>query len=54
LWWETDLVDGKVVCRVVVTLDATIRTATNCPDVPLPLSLRPGLTRSDSGDEEVP
>ena len=28
LWRETDLVDGKVVRRVVVTLDATIRTAT--------------------------
>ena len=28
LWRETDLVNGKVVRRVVVTLDATIRTAT--------------------------
>ena len=28
LWREVDLVDGKVVRRVVVTLDATINTAT--------------------------
>ena len=28
LWRETDLVDGIVVRRVVVTLDATMRTAT--------------------------
>jgi hypothetical protein len=28
LWRETDLVNGKVVRRVVVTLDVTIRTAT--------------------------
>jgi hypothetical protein len=28
LWRETDLVDGKVVRRVVITLDATINTAT--------------------------
>ena len=28
LWRETDLVDGRVVRRVVVTLDATITTAT--------------------------
>jgi hypothetical protein len=28
LWRETDLVNGKVVRRVVVTLDATLRTAT--------------------------
>jgi hypothetical protein len=28
LWRETDLVNGKVVRRVHITLDATIRTAT--------------------------
>jgi hypothetical protein len=28
LWREVDLVDGKVVCRVVVTLDVTMNTAT--------------------------
>jgi hypothetical protein len=28
LWRETDLIDGHVVRRVVVTLDATITTAT--------------------------
>jgi hypothetical protein len=28
LWRETDLVDGKVQRRVVVTLDATVNTAT--------------------------
>jgi hypothetical protein len=28
LWREIDLVDGKVVRRVVVTLDATINTST--------------------------
>lgn len=28
LWREVDLVDGKVVRRVVVTLDATMSTAT--------------------------
>jgi hypothetical protein len=28
LWRETDLVRGKVVRRVVITLDATINTAT--------------------------
>lgn len=28
LWREVDLVDGKVVRRVVVTLDATMTTAT--------------------------
>jgi hypothetical protein len=28
LWRETDLVDGKVVRRVVITVDATLRTAT--------------------------
>ena len=28
LWRETDLVDGVVVRRVVVTLDATMNTAT--------------------------
>jgi hypothetical protein len=28
LWRETDLVDGRVVRRVVVTLDATMTTAT--------------------------
>jgi hypothetical protein len=28
LWRETDLVDGKVQRRVVVTLDATMNTAT--------------------------
>lgn len=28
LWQETDLVEGKVVRRVVLTLDATMRTAT--------------------------
>jgi hypothetical protein len=28
LWREVDLIDGKVVRRVVLTLDATITTAT--------------------------
>ena len=28
LWRDTDLVDGKVVRRVVITVDATLRTAT--------------------------
>ena len=28
LWRETDMVDGKVVRRVVITLDATVNTAT--------------------------
>ena len=28
LWRETDLVDGKVVRRVVITVDATLKTAT--------------------------
>jgi hypothetical protein len=28
LWRDTDLVDGKVVRRVVITVDATMRTAT--------------------------
>jgi hypothetical protein len=28
LWRETDLVDGRVIRRVVVTLDATMMTAT--------------------------
>ena len=28
LWQVTDLVDGRVVRRVVLTLDATMRTAT--------------------------
>ena len=28
LWRETDLIDGRVVRRVVVTLDATMTTAT--------------------------
>ena len=28
LWWETDLVDGRGLRRVVVTLDATMTTAT--------------------------
>ncbi|MFZ2117780.1 MAG: hypothetical protein WAU83_14905 [Pseudonocardiaceae bacterium] len=28
LWRETDLVDGRVVRRVVITLDATMTTAT--------------------------
>lgn len=28
LWRETDLIEGKVVRRVVVTLDATTNTAT--------------------------
>ena len=28
LWRETDLVDGRVVRRVVLTLDATMSTAT--------------------------
>ncbi|HEY6424883.1 MAG TPA: hypothetical protein VIY28_16910 [Pseudonocardiaceae bacterium] len=28
LWQEADLVDGKVVRRVVLTLDATMNTAT--------------------------
>jgi len=28
LWRETDLVNGRVIRRVVITLDATIRTAT--------------------------
>lgn len=34
LWQEADLVDGKVVRRVVLTLDATMNTATvlSCPD----------------------
>ncbi len=34
LWQEADLVDGKVVRRVVLTLDATMTTATvfTCPE----------------------
>ena len=34
LWREVDLVDGKVVRRVVVTLDATMTTVTvlTCPE----------------------
>ena len=28
LWRDTDLVDSKVVRRVVITVDATLRTAT--------------------------
>jgi hypothetical protein len=28
LWRDTDLVDGKVVRRVVITVDATLKTAT--------------------------
>ncbi|MGH3823262.1 MAG: hypothetical protein ACRDRA_10590 [Pseudonocardiaceae bacterium] len=28
LWREADLIDGKVVRRVVLTLDATMKTAT--------------------------
>jgi hypothetical protein len=28
LWRDTNLVDGKVVRRVVITVDATLRTAT--------------------------
>ncbi|MGH3825211.1 MAG: hypothetical protein ACRDRA_20590 [Pseudonocardiaceae bacterium] len=34
LWQEADLVDGNVVRRVVVTLDATMATATvlTCPE----------------------
>ena len=28
LWRDTDLIDGKVVRRVVITVDATMRTAT--------------------------
>ena len=28
LWRDTDLVDGKVMRRVVITVDATMRTAT--------------------------
>jgi hypothetical protein len=28
LWRDTNLVDGKVVRRVVITVDATMRTAT--------------------------
>jgi hypothetical protein len=34
LWREADLVDGKVVRRVVLTLDATMTTATvlTCPE----------------------
>jgi hypothetical protein len=34
LWREMDLVDGKVVRRVVLTLDATMTTATmlTCPE----------------------
>ncbi|MGH3694564.1 MAG: hypothetical protein ACRDRX_11370 [Pseudonocardiaceae bacterium] len=34
VWREADLVDGKVVRRVVLTLDATMSTATVliCPD----------------------
>jgi hypothetical protein len=28
LWRDTDLIDGKVVRRVVITVDATIKTAT--------------------------
>ena len=28
LWRETDLVNGKVIRRVMITVDATIRTAT--------------------------
>jgi|GraSoiStandDraft_43_1057313.scaffolds.fasta_scaffold1661133_2 hypothetical protein len=33
LWRELDLVDGKVVRRLVLTLDATVNTATvfTCP-----------------------
>ncbi|MDQ3765505.1 MAG: hypothetical protein M3460_29920 [Actinomycetota bacterium] len=30
LWQEADLVNGKVVRRVVLTLDATMTTATVC------------------------
>lgn len=34
LWREVDLVDGNVVRRVIVTLDATMKTATvlTCPE----------------------
>jgi hypothetical protein len=34
LWQEADLVDGNVVRRVVLTLDATMKTATvlTCPE----------------------
>jgi hypothetical protein len=34
LWQEADLVDGRVVRRVVLTLDATMTTATvfTCPE----------------------
>jgi hypothetical protein len=28
LWRDTDLIDGKVVRRVVITVDATLNTAT--------------------------
>ena len=28
LWRDTDLLDGKIVRRVVITVDATIKTAT--------------------------
>jgi hypothetical protein len=28
LWRDTDLIDGKVVRRVVITMDATLKTAT--------------------------
>lgn len=28
LWQEADLIDGRVVRRVVITLDATMKTAT--------------------------
>ena len=28
LWRDTDLVDGKVIRRVVITVDATLKTAT--------------------------
>jgi hypothetical protein len=28
LWRDTDLIDGKVVRRVVITVDATLKTAT--------------------------
>ena len=28
LWRDTDLIDGKVVRRVVITVDATMKTAT--------------------------
>jgi hypothetical protein len=31
LWREVDMVDGRVVRRVVITLDATMTTATTLP-----------------------